>query len=196
MGKQQRSTVAQNITTILAETLFTLLYACIIPLPFLLESRLPPVISASASTRHALRVLACLSLIALGTKYLSTRRFRIPVDIIETLALLGALWMPPYDPVLEPIAHTNSDTGETADEPYEPYMALNRWVGSPGNGWVLSLLALVVAFAVQVLWTRVVVLVLGQPCKLRGRCNVKKGVGLEGDSRTSESLSRIKPKVE
>ncbi|KAF5386623.1 hypothetical protein D9615_001548 [Tricholomella constricta] len=133
-----------NTQRLSKKVFITIFYPSLIFLPFLPEIYTP---IESPFWQHMLRLATCFTLMTLCSKILHNPRFQIVSTVVETIALLGALFMPPNDPAFEANPFGNPD-----NIPYEPYMVLDEWVGSPGNGWALSILARFIAYVVQVSW--------------------------------------------
>jgi len=121
----------------------TLLSPSLIVLPFIPEFYLP---IESAFWRHMIRIVTCFTLMTLASKFFGNLRYKAICTTVEVVAILGTLFFPPSD---APFNQTNSPIPESS---YEPYMALNAWVGYQGDGWFLSMVALGLAYAVHVLW--------------------------------------------
>ncbi|GLB34629.1 hypothetical protein LshimejAT787_0201940 [Lyophyllum shimeji] len=139
----------KDLKRLVTRVLVTLLYPSLVFLPFIPELYLP---IESVFRRHMLRIATCVTLLTLATKLLKDLRFHAICSFVEVVALLGTLFFPPADsPGSDaPFLHTYSPFAP--EDSYEPYMWLNAWIGYPGDGWLLSMVSLGVAYVVHVLW--------------------------------------------
>lgn len=136
----------KNLKRVLLRVFVTLLYPSLIFLPFVPEAYLP---IESAFRRHMLRLATCFTLMTLATKCLKDLRSKAVCTTVEVIAVLGTLFFPPANDSDVSFIQTNSPFAESS---YEPYMTLNAWMGYPGDGWLLSMVSLLLAYAVHVLW--------------------------------------------
>ncbi|KAF8077640.1 hypothetical protein FPV67DRAFT_5497 [Lyophyllum atratum] len=131
----------------LIRILLTLLYPSLIFLPFIPEAYVP---IESPVQRYTLRIATCFVLMTLASKTSRHIPYRAISTTVEVVALLGVLFLPPSD------APFNETAFPPSEERFEPYMMLNEWIGSPGDGWVLSMVSSMLAYVVHVVW-RVVI---------------------------------------